>query len=133
MLTASLFFLRDAPSSLYERPWDWGRRDTIDMARQEAADLIPSDSSVRASEQVLPLLSNRTRLYVLNTAIDPDGAAVAATPKVEWIVFDPAAAPDWRPLDIESFDLDIRRTGFERLEFDGAKQKPACGSTGSAT
>ena len=121
VLTASLFFLRDAPSSLYERPWDWGRRDTIDMARQEAADLIPSDSSVRASEQVLPLLSNRTRLYVLDTAIDPDGAAVAATPKVEWIVFDPAAAPDWRPLDIESFDLDIRRTGFERLEFEGAE------------
>ena len=105
VLTASLFFLRDAPSSLYERPWDWGRRDTVDMARQEAADLIPADSSVRASEQVLPLLSNRTRLYVLDTAIDPDGAAVAATPKVEWIVFDPAAAPDWRPLDIGELRL----------------------------
>ena len=118
VLTASLFFLRDAPSSLYERPWDWGRRDTMDIARQEAADLIPPDASVRASEQILPLLSDRTRLYVLETADDPDSAAVAATPKVEWIVFDPDAAPDWRPLDIESFDLDIRRTGFERLELE---------------
>ena len=118
VLTASLFFLRDAPSSLYERPWDWGRRETIDIARQEAVDLIPADASVRASEQVLPLLSDRTRLYQLHTGDDPDSAAVAATPKVEWIVFDTASAPDWSPLDIESFDLDVRRTGFERLDLE---------------
>ena len=90
----------------------------MDIARHEAANLIPADASVRASEQVLPLLSDRTRLYVLETVDDPDSAAVAATPKVEWIVFDPAAAPDWRPLDILSFDLDVRRTGFERLKLD---------------
>lgn len=118
VLTAGLFFLRDAPSSLYQEPWDWGRRDTMDLARQEVAESIPPDASVRASEQILPLLSDRTRLYVLNTTGDPDSAAVAATPKVEWIVFDSASAPDWSPLDIESFDLDIRRTGFERLEFE---------------
>lgn len=118
VLTAGLFFVRDAPSSLYERPWDWGQRDTIDIARQEAADLIPSDASVRASEQVLPLLSDRTRLYQLHTGEDPSSAAVAATPKVEWIVFDPASAPGWTPLDIENFDLDVRRTGFERLELE---------------
>ena len=118
VLTAGLFFLRDAPSSLYQEPWDWGRRDALDLARQEAADTIPPDASVRASERILPLLSDRTRLYVLNTADDPDRAAVAATPKVEWIVFDSASAPAWSPLDIESFDLDIRRTGFERLELE---------------
>lgn len=118
VLMASLFFLSDAPSSLYERPWNWGQRDTMDIARQEAADLIPPDASVRASEHVLPLLSDRTRLYVLHAGDDPDSAAVAATPKVEWIVFDAESAPEWSPLDVESFDLDIRRTGFERLEME---------------
>jgi len=118
VLTASLFFLRDAPSSFYERPWDWGRRDSMDIARHEAADLIPPDASVRASEQVLPLLADRTRLYRLHTGDGPDAAAVGATPKVEWIVFDPASAPDWSPLDVESFDLDVRRTGFERIELE---------------
>lgn len=118
VLAATIFFLRDAPSSLYQEPWDWGRRDTMDIARQEAANTIPADASVRASERVLPLLSDRTRLYLLETADDPDSAAVAATPNVEWIVFDAATAPDWRPLDIESFDLDVRRTGFERVDLE---------------
>ncbi|WP_420637907.1 DUF2079 domain-containing protein [Candidatus Poriferisocius sp.] len=118
VLAASLFFMWDAPSSLYQEPWDWGRRDTMDVARREAADAIPEDASVRASDQVLPLLSDRTRLYVLNTTDDPDSAALAATPRVEWIVFDTAAAPEWSPLDIESFDLDVRRTGFERFELE---------------
>ena len=118
VLAATIFFLRDAPSSLYQEPWDWGRHDTMDLARQEAAEAIPSDASVRASEQVLPLLSDRTRLYVLDTAGDPDSAAMEATPKVEWIVFDSTAAPDWSPLDIESFDLDIRLTGFERVDLE---------------
>ncbi|MXW42396.1 MAG: DUF2079 domain-containing protein [Acidimicrobiia bacterium] len=116
MLTASLFFLRDAPSSFYERPWDWGRQETLDVVRQSAANQIPADASVRASEQVLPLLSNRARLYELHTLDDPNAAALAATLQVEWIVFDAVSVPDWSPLDIESFDLDIRRSGFERLE-----------------
>ncbi len=119
VLTASLFFLRDAPSSLYERPWDWGRQDALDVARREAAGMIPDQASVRASEHLLPLLSDRTRLYELQAVEDPNSAAAAATPKVEWIVFDAASAPDWSPLDIESFDLDVRRSGFERLALGG--------------
>ncbi len=117
-LTATIFFLRDAPSSLYQKPWDWGRHDTMDMARQEAAELIPPDAAVRASDRVLPLLSDRTRLYRLSTAGSPDRAAVEAAPDVEWIVFDMTAAPEWSELNVERFDLDIRRSGFERTDLD---------------
>ncbi len=117
-LTACIFFLRDAPSSLYEKPWDWGQRDVIDLARKEAADQVPSDVAVRASEQILPLLSDRFRLYELDTGGDPDLAADAAGANVEWIVFDVSAASEWTPLNVDSFDLDLRRAGFERLEFE---------------
>ena len=117
VLTASLFFLRDAPSSLYEQPWDWGRQDNLDVARHDAANMIPVEASVRASEQVLPLLSDRTRLYELQALDSPSATAIAATTAVEWIVFDTESAPQWSSLDVESFDLDLRRRGFERVDF----------------
>lgn len=122
VLTASIFFLRDAPSSLYQEPWGWGQRDEMDIARIEVADQIPPEVSVRASEQILPLLSDRIRLYQLDTAGDPGRAARAAAPDVEWIVFDTSAAPDWDTLNVERFDLDLRRTGFERVEFEAGSR-----------
>ncbi len=116
VLTASLFFLRDAPSSLYERPWDWGRQETLDIAKRDAANMIPDNAAVRASESILPLLSDRARLYELQPLTNPNAAAVAAAPQVEWIIFDAASVTQWSPLDIENFDLDLRRSGFDRIE-----------------
>ena len=33
VLTASVFFVVDSASSLYEKPWGWGRQDVVDGVR----------------------------------------------------------------------------------------------------
>src|SRR5690606_18661712 len=54
-LAALVFFTRDAASSPYRRPWDWGGRDIVDYARIEASERIDPAAPVRASPSMLTL------------------------------------------------------------------------------
>jgi hypothetical protein len=65
VLTASVFFIRDAASSPYEQPWDWGSQDQIDSARVSATTWVGDDASVMASPVVFPLLAERESVHVL--------------------------------------------------------------------
>ena len=84
------FFVLYAPSSPYDRPWDWGGQDVVDGARLDAGDAISDEARVRAAPSMLVLLAERSSLYPLElgSGADPttDPRAVAAG--VDVIVLD---------------------------------------------
>lgn len=65
---AVLFFVQSAPNSPYERPWEWGGRDMVDAAREEASDHVPDEVTVAASPQLTELLAERPVLDQLTVA-----------------------------------------------------------------
>lgn len=52
-----------ANDSVTERPWSWRIRDEVDRARLAAADLIPHDAAVSATDRVWPLIAERRALH----------------------------------------------------------------------
>ena len=64
VLTAIVFFVRDAASSPYEEPWDWGRRSPVDVARVSAATLIGDEARVSVSPEIYPLVADRQDVHV---------------------------------------------------------------------
>jgi uncharacterized membrane protein len=112
ILASTVFFIRDAASSPYRTPWNWGGRDAADHARIEATDLVPPDAAVRASPELLPLLAERSHVYLLDTDGPPQVRQAVA--RVDVIVFDTAAAEDWSDDDLRVFRDGLRRQGFER-------------------
>jgi len=122
LLTASVFFVRDAVASPYEKPWNWSERQSDDVALIQAASLIPEDALVRASARALPLLAERLGIYELViTAPTPDAPGPdykALVQDVDWIVFDPQSAPQWDadPLAPQIFQGRLGREGFTRVD-----------------
>lgn len=116
VLAASVFFVRDAASSPYEEPWQWGRRDVVDGARLEAADMVPQDAAVRAGDLILPLIADRSRLYALD-AIEVDRLRDAAGPAaadVEYIILDETTAPGEAD-QADGFRINLQRLGWELI------------------
>ncbi len=107
LFTSTVFFVQDAVTSPYERPWSWGRQDRIDAARFEAADLIPEDAVVRAAPKMLPLITERPGLFGLDLPNEPNGFDVAlvdeAATGVNWLVFDRSEVSDWETLEVRQF------------------------------
>jgi uncharacterized membrane protein len=95
VLAGSVFFIRDAASSPYRQPWDWGGQDAADGARIEAEEAIPSDAAVRATPSMLQLLAERPRLYELDPGepVDPSVAAEG----VDVVVVDDSDLENWTP------------------------------------
>ena len=62
LFTSVVFFAANSVTSPYEEPWTWGRQNPVDVARLELAEIVPDDAVVRASEKMLPLLSERIAL-----------------------------------------------------------------------
>jgi len=65
VLTAMVFFVRDAASSPYEEPWDWGRRSPTAVARVSTAVLIGDDARVMVPPEVYPLVADRHDAHIL--------------------------------------------------------------------
>ena len=65
VLTATVFFVRDAESSPYEDPWAWGRRSPADVARVSASILVGDDARVMVSPEVYPLVADRHDAHVM--------------------------------------------------------------------
>jgi uncharacterized membrane protein len=104
LLTAAVFFVRDSPVSPYASPWSWGRYAPDDLARQRAAELVPADGVVRASPTLLPLLTERTGLFELDTTgTYRQEQADAAREQVNWVILDRSAAGEWADLDVAQF------------------------------
>jgi uncharacterized membrane protein len=124
VLVSTVFFVRDAASSPYRHPWAWGGRDSSDQARLDAVDLIGDDQSVRASPALVPLLAERSWVYVLDTTGRPDvrtaistssdGEAAGSGEPVDAVILDHEAAPDWSENEHRVFREGLVRQGYER-------------------
>jgi len=122
LLTASVFFVRDAVSSPYEKPWNWSERQSDDLALIQAASIIPEDALVRASPRALPLLAERLGIFELTiTELTPDAPGPdykELVNEVDWIVFDPQSVPQWdsTPLAPLIFQGRLGQEGFVRVD-----------------
>ena len=116
LFASAVFFVRDAASSPYRHPWDWGGRDAVDAARLEAADLVGPFAPVRASSSLLPLLGEREGVYLLDTDGNPHVRRAAEDAYA--IVFDAEAASDWDDEARRRFHGGLERSGFERISTD---------------
>jgi len=118
VLTAIVFFVRDAPSSPYNSPWFSGRVSVEEVALTEAAAIVPADAPVRASDRLLPLLAERVAVFELDSRA-PDEAALevaveAATAEVDWVILD-GKASGWTSLDTDRFAIRLGFRGFKKI------------------
>lgn len=113
LLTASLFFIRDAASSPYRTPWRWGGQDAADAARLHAAERVGPDRRVRVSISVLTVVAERPSVYPLRTGPEPDAASAADG--VDAVVLDDRTATKWTSLDRRIFAEGLESRGFRRV------------------
>jgi uncharacterized membrane protein len=116
VLVSTVFFIRDAASSPYREPWTWGGRDASDQARLDAVDEVGDDETVRASPALVPLLAERTYVYVLDTEGRPHvrRAIESSDGPVEVIILDLAAAETWSDNERRVFREGLERQGYVR-------------------
>ncbi len=110
LLAGTVFFVRDAASSPYREPWDWGGQDEVDAVRLRARELIPPEASVRASRSMLQVLAERPVLYQLEQGDRPD--PVRAAQDVDVVVLDEREVPVWDAVDRRVFRLGMQTGGF---------------------
>ncbi|MBI2705361.1 MAG: DUF2079 domain-containing protein [Actinobacteria bacterium] len=113
LLASTVFFIQNAASSPYRRPWEWGGRDVVDQARLQVADQILPSSSVRASPSMLTILAERTKLYTLPPAEKPDPAAAADG--VSTVVVDDREVGNWTAVERQVFRQGLESLGFTRV------------------
>lgn len=137
VLTAIVFFVRDAPSSPYNSPWSSGRVGIEEVALKDAAAMIPADAPVRASDRLLPLLAERIAVFELDRQAPDEAFVEAATDGVDWIILD-GKASGWTSLESEGFATRIGRFpyGYKKIydveqvqvyEFTGIVETPTTG------
>jgi hypothetical protein len=107
------FFLLDASNSPYQRPWEWGKQDAVDEARENAADVIRPDDRVRASASMLVSLAERKTLLPLG----PTPNAALAVEGVNRVVID-GADVTWTTSDWLSFGAGMQTHGYRLDSID---------------
>ncbi len=110
LFTAAVFFTANSVASPYEEPWSWGRRNPVDIARLEVAEMVPNNAVVRASDKILPLLTERIALLEFTPPAEyDDRLGQEAVRNVNWFIFDRSELPrGWIGVDILDFQADIR-------------------------
>ena len=116
-LTAVVFFVRDAASSPYEEPWEWGKRDVSDIARLDAVENIEIYDRVLAHPSMFNLVAERETIKLLpeDDHYLPSFGLVAG---IDIVLFD-SNNLDWEQNDIEVFGNGLQTIGFKK-EFDRA-------------
>lgn len=113
LLAAIVFFARDAASSPYREPWDWGGRDQVDSTRLEASGLIDPAWSVRASNSLLPQLAERRRVYELEIFDTLDPQSATADGVVAIAVDESRLTTSFNLLEWDAFEEGLAFYGFE--------------------
>lgn len=97
-------FLVFATASPRHEPWEWARRDAVDRARVEAAELVPSGAPVSATVRMWPLLAERRDLYPFPMPIEryfaqseDDRTPEERLAALRWVVLDTADGAQWTP------------------------------------
>jgi uncharacterized membrane protein len=110
LVAASFSFVREGVSSPYRRPWAWGGRDQVDLARAEVPEIVGETRSVRASPNLVVELAERPDLYQLSVTPRPD--PVAAGRGVDAVVLDISTVPAWTGDDGARFHHGLLSQGF---------------------
>ena len=110
LITASVFFVSNSVASPYEDPWEWGRRQPVDQARLDVAELIPEEAVVRAAPKLLPLLTERVALWECQVPEHyDDKLAEDAVRNVDWFIFDRTEVPvAWTGVDVLDFQSELK-------------------------
>jgi hypothetical protein len=76
----------------------------------KVAEMVPEGAVVRASQKILPLLTERIGLLEFNLPAEyDDRLGGEAVRNVNWFIFDRSEVPrDWNGVDILDFQADIR-------------------------
>lgn len=98
-----LFFVTEAPSTPYRKPWAWGTLDSTGDARRAAVDRVDDDASVAASPTLLALVAGRANLTALPSSPDDltdqvlaDATATSDVVLVDFSAVDPVLGePEW--------------------------------------
>ena len=120
VLTAVVFFVRDAESSPYEEPWDWGRRSSVDVARVSASVLIGDDARVIVPPEVYPLVADRDEVRVLRPT-------QGFLPGLDWpdrfdVVVVDVESMGWTASEARMFESRLILMDFrKRLDSDGVR------------
>lgn len=114
---AILLFVATAPTSPYERPWDWSEPDATDRALTRAINLLEDDTPVRASPSALTTLSDRPWLYSLAEDRQPTAVNMGFPDFIRAVLVVEREIPERTEEDREVFDSRMALQGFE-LRFD---------------
>ena len=112
-VTAVVFFARDAPSTPYEEPWDWGSRDAQDQARRAAIEMIPDDAGVQATPRALVGVAERAVVYELDTS-ESVIQAERGLRRTEYVLFDEGDAEGWSRVWFDNFDRNLQHDGYRQ-------------------
>ena len=119
-LTATMFFVRDAASSPYEEPWNWGERDAADLARFEAINEIDDYDRVLAHPAIFNLVAERETIRSLplrDTSGGPYLPSEDMVAGIDVVVFD-GPATRWPVPDRKVFGEALRVLGFDETFTD---------------
>ena len=110
-LTAIVFFVRDAASSPYEEPWEWGKRDVSDVARLDAVESIEIYDRVLAHPSIFNLVAERETVKLLS---DDDYylPSMDLVTGIDIVVFD-SNDLQWEQNEIEIFGRGLQTLGFK--------------------
>jgi len=116
-LTAIVFFVRDAASSPYEEPWEWGKRDISDVARLDSVESIESYDRVLAHPSIFNLVAERETVKLL-PAEEHYLPSLGLVAGIDIVLFD-SNGLEWKQNDIDTFGRGLQTLGF-KVEFDRA-------------
>lgn len=118
LLTSTVFFIRDSPTSPYRSPWSWLQRTANDEAIVAMAERIPRNSPVRASPRALPLLAERFAVYQLDITAEPNDDAAAAVKNVDYLLFDGSDAALYdSDGDYDLFGSTVEIAGWKLVDY----------------
>ena len=120
LLTATVFFIRDSASSPFEKPWEWGRRDEVDIARITSAFWLGDDASVMAPANLYPEIANRKNAFVLENTdyVSPDPEQLK---NIDAVIFD-TNITNWLADEYIAYSEKMSELGFvKRFESKGVQ------------
>jgi uncharacterized membrane protein len=115
VVASMILFVQNAPSSPYQQPWDWGGRDQVDAARQEAIDGVGPDEPLTVSPQLAAEVAERRLL--LETPLGPPASGTFWSPLTDVVLLDTTAegsdgTPLWEDADREEVLGSLADQGF---------------------
>lgn len=89
VLATAALFIQNAPSSPYQKPWEWGRRDEVDDARLDAVEFVAGDVALTVTPQFDQLVAERAAVDEL--PLGPPERPSRWVPRTDVVLLDTTA------------------------------------------